>query len=265
MVDPRHILRYRGLLGVLTSRELKARYRGSALGFVWSLVNPLLLLGVYTFVFSMVFQPRAPGATPYSLFLITGLFPWIWISTSLLEGANSLIANGGLIRKSVFPVELLPLVPVFSNLINFLLSLPVIAGGLLVGHWIGADIGGPGAVALPIVILLLLPFLSGLSLALAALTVHFKDVRDIVTNVLTLCFFLTPILYTVDSIPYAALRRVIQLNPFSPFIEAFRQCLFNGGFPNGATWLQMAVVATIGWLVGSWIFSRLSETLAEAV
>ncbi len=265
MVDPRHILRYRGLLGVLTSRELKARYRGSALGFVWSLVNPLLLLGVYTFVFSLVFQPRAPGATPYSLFLITGLFPWIWISSALLEGASSLIANSGLIRKSVFPVELLPLVPVLSNLVNFLLSLPVIAGGLLVGRWFGNDVGGAGAIWLPFVVLLMLPFLSGLSLALAALTVHFKDVRDIVTNVLTLAFFLTPILYTLDSIPYATLRRSILLNPFSPFILGFRQCLFVGVAPSLETWGQMAAVSLVGWLIGSWIFSRLSETLAEAV
>ena len=85
------------------------------------------------------------------------------------------------------------------------------------------------------------------------------------TNVLTLLFFLTPILYTLDSIPYPALQRLIQFNPFSPFIMGFRECLFAGGFPSVDLWLQMAAVSAVTWFVGSWIFSRLSETLAEAV
>src|SRR5436853_7168658 len=104
------IFRFRGLLATLTSRELKARYRGSVLGFLWSLANPLLLLAVYTFVFSVVFRPRTQGADPYALFLVSGLFPWIWTSASTIEGAMSLVANSGLIRKAVFPAELLPLV-----------------------------------------------------------------------------------------------------------------------------------------------------------
>ena len=100
------VLRHRGLLAALTLRELKARYRGSILGFFWSLVQPLLLLAVYTFVFSVVFQPRSAGADPYALFLVCGLFPWIWLSTALVEGTTSLVASAGLIRRAVFPAEL---------------------------------------------------------------------------------------------------------------------------------------------------------------
>ena len=106
------VFRHRGLLAALTLRELKARYRGSILGFFWSLVQPLLLLAVYTFVFSVVFQPRSAGADPYALFLVCGLFPWIWLSTALVEGTTSLVASAGLIRRAVFPAELLPIVPV---------------------------------------------------------------------------------------------------------------------------------------------------------
>jgi len=265
MIDPRAIANYRGLLSVLTSREINARYRGSVLGYLWSLVNPLLLLAVYTFVFSTVFRPRFEGASPYPLFLTTGLFSWIWMSSSMLEGAASLINNAGLIRKSVFPVELLPFVPVLSNLVNFLFSLPVIAVGLVVSRLLGYPVGGLGVVALPLILLIQLPFVSGLALALSALTVHFKDVRDIVQNLLTLLFFLTPIIYTLESVPFQWLRWFVRANPFSPFILALQQSLFRGTVPDAALWAQMLAAALISWLIGSWVFSRLSETLAEAV
>src|ERR1700742_1470735 len=115
----RQIFHFRSLLGTLTSLDLKARYRGSVLGFLWSLANPLLLLSVYTFVFSVVFH-QAPNSenNPYALFMVSGLFPWVWLSPSLLEGTMSLIANAGLLRKAVFPAELLPMVSVLSNLVH---------------------------------------------------------------------------------------------------------------------------------------------------
>ena len=122
---------FRGLLWTLVVRELKARYRGSFLGYFWSLVNPLLLLAVYTFVFNYIFRPRMEGADPYALFLMTGLFPWVWASTSLLEGTVSLTANAGLIRKAVFPAEVLPVVNVLANLVHFLFALPILAGKVL--------------------------------------------------------------------------------------------------------------------------------------
>ena len=241
MLSVKRILGHRSLLVALTGRELKARYRGSVLGFLWSLVNPLMLLMVYTFVFGVVFRPRVEGASPYAIFLVSGLFPWIWISSSLLEGTVSLSANAGLIRKSVFPVELLPLVPVLANLVNFLLSLPVIAIGILGARVLGEGAGGPGALLLPLVVALQLPALAGLSLALASLAVHFKDVRDIITNLLTLLFFLSPILYSLDSIPGEALRLLIRLNPVSPFVVAYQKALFWGTVPPAWTWLGMGI------------------------
>jgi ABC-type polysaccharide/polyol phosphate export permease len=265
LIQPSDIFQRRSLLVVMTARELKARYRGSVLGFFWSLVNPLLLLGVYTFVFSLVFQPRAPGATPYPLFLVTGLFPWIWVSTSLLEGTVSLTANSGLIRRSVFPVELLPLIPVCSNLVNFVLSLPIIALGLALGRARGFEVGGPAFLLLPLVVVVQLPLVAGLSLGLAALAAHFKDVRDIVNNVLTLGFFLTPILYSLDAVPFAPLRWLVRANPFSPFVVAYQDTLFRGQVPDAFTWLQMIAMAACFWLAGSWLFDRLRETLSEAV
>lgn len=263
------LLRYRGLLAILTSRELKARYRGSLLGFFWSLVNPLLLLAVYSFVFGFVFRPRFENADPYALFLISGLFPWLWISTSLLEATSSLSANAALLRKAAFPAELLPLVPMLANLVHFLFALPVLGGAILASRlfeW-GPPRSGWSALLLPLVVLLQVPMVSGLALALAALNVHFKDVRDLVNHLLTLLFFLTPILYPLSAIPdeYPWLFWLVRLDPFTPFVLAYQQTLFIGVVPDPTLWIQMLVVSALAWLLGAALFERLRETLVEAV
>ncbi len=247
------------------ARELKARYRGSALGFLWSLAQPLLLLAVYTFVFDLVFKPRAPGADPYALFLVCGLFPWIWVQSSLTEGAISLVASAGLIRRAVFPAELLPMVSVLSNLVHLLFALPVLAAGLAIGRWLGHPVGGWGALALPAIVLLELPVTAGAALALGALQAHFKDVRDLLTSLLTLLFFLTPVLYPLSAISVPVLRRLVRLNPITPFTLAYQEALFAGRFPAPALWLEMLLVAVIFWGVGCWIFDRLRDSLVEAL
>ncbi len=261
----RDLVRYRSLLLTLTGREIKARYRGSALGFLWSLANPLLLLAVYTFVFDVVFEPRVEGARPYALFLVSGLFPWIWVSASLLEGSMSLLTNSGLIRKAVFPAELLPMVSVLSNLVHFLLALPILAVALLAGHILVPGVGGPPALLLPAVILLQLPLVAGLAIGLAALNVHFKDVRDLLGNLLTLLFFLTPILYPLAAIKSDVLRWLVRANPFAPFTLAYQQTLFGGVWPEPLLWAQMGLVSLAAWAAGTWLFDRLRETLVEAV
>lgn len=262
----RSLVRFRSLLGTLTGRELKARYRGSILGFLWSLANPLLLLGVYSLVFGVIFESRFGGAEPYPLFLVTGLFPWVWASSSLLEGSMSFINNSGLLRKSVFPVELLPTVPVLSNLAHFALALPILGAALAAGHFWGYPLGGWSALLLPVIVLLQLPMLVGLSLGLAALNVHFKDVRDIVSNLLTLIFFVTPILYPLDWLQEIAplFWWPVRLNPFTPFTLAYQQVLFYGVVPDPELWLQMVLVAAVAWVLGAGLFTRLRETLVEA-
>jgi lipopolysaccharide transport system permease protein len=263
------LFRFRGLLATLTSRELKARYRGSVLGFLWSLANPLLLLGVYSFVFGVLIKPAYGQVSggPYALFVVSGLFPWVWLSTSTLEGSMSLIANSGLIRKAVFPAELLPMVVVLSNLVHFLLALPVILVALVANWLLGGQGGGlTAALFLPLVLLLHLPMVAGLALGASALTVHFKDVRDLLANLFTLLFFLTPILYQLDFFGggLRALGWVVRLNPFTPFTLAYQEVLFYGTVPSPLLWAQMAVVSLLFWGLGAALFERLRETLAEA-
>jgi lipopolysaccharide transport system permease protein len=262
----RQIVHFAGLLATLTSRELKARYRGSVLGFLWSLANPLLLLAVYSFVFSVVFTPRVAGAEPYALFVVSGLFPWIWLSTSLLEGSTSLAANSGLIRKAVFPAELLPMVAVLGNLIHLLFAIPILAAALFTGRILGSPVGGAASLLMPAVILLQLPLVSGLALGLAALNVHFKDVRDLLANFLTLLFFLTPVLYPLDALRgLSPLWWAVRANPFTPFTLAYQQTIFYGRVPSADLWWQMAGVSLVAWVLGAWLFDRLRETLVEAV
>ena len=262
----RRLLRFRSLLYTLVVRELKARYRGSVLGFVWSLVNPLAMLIVYSFVFSVIFEPRYKGAEPYPLFLMTGLFPWIWISTSMLEGMQALQANAGLIRKAVFPAEILPMTLVFSNLVHFLFALPILAGALIVGRVMGYPVSGWWAAALPLVIGLELLVVGGLTLGLAALNVHFKDVRDIIINILALLLYLTPIIYPLEGIPSVGLRWAVHwLNPFAPYATAFQQILFRGEPLTLPLLAHMVAWAVVMWGAGAWLFNRLSDSLVEAV
>ncbi len=260
------LLGFRGLIATLTSRELKARYRGSWLGFVWSLVNPILLLGVYTVVFDFIFTPRMAGASPYSVFLLTGLFPWIWLSTSLVESTSSLLVNAALIRKAVFPAEVLPVVVALANLVHFLLALPIILAAILGARMLGFEVGGWSALLMPLAIVVLLPFVAGLGLALAALNVHFKDTRDLLQNLLTLLFFLTPILYPMAGLAHLPwLEMVMKLNPGTPFVRLFQEVLFYGNLPEAGLWLQASGLALLAWTVGAWIFERLAPTLVEAV
>jgi ABC-type polysaccharide/polyol phosphate export permease len=262
----RRLLRFRGLLATLTERELKARYRGSLLGFFWSLVNPLLLLAVYSVVFGFVFQQRVEGVEPYAVFLLCGLFPWIWLSTALLDGTVSLSANAGLLRKAVFPAEVLPLVSTLASLAHFLLALPILLLALLGSRLLGHPVGGWTVLLLPLPILLQLVFAAGLALALAALNVHFKDVRDLLQNLLTLLFFLTPVLYPLAAV--AAIRPLALLlawNPVTPFVRLYQELLFHGQLPEPLLWLQAGGVALLAWWAGSWLFDRLAQTLVEAV
>src|ERR1700682_1221612 len=122
-----NLIRYRGLVQSLVARELKARYRGSVLGFFWSFINPLLLLTIYSFVFSVVLPTLHSKETePYALFMFCGILPWTWFSAGLSESAGSLIAGGNLIKKVLFPAEILPIGSVLATMLHFSLVLPIL-------------------------------------------------------------------------------------------------------------------------------------------
>jgi ABC-type polysaccharide/polyol phosphate export permease len=270
----RALFRYRGLIQTLVARELKARYRGSVLGFFWSFVNPLLLLLVYTFVFSVILQGFRPvDIEPYALFLFCGLLPWTWFSSALTESANALLANGNLIKKVLFPAEVLPVVAVVANMVHFFLALPI----LLVGLAFFAT-GAPGlaeVIWFPLLIAVQFVLTLALGLMLAALTVHFRDIKDLLANVLTLWFFATPILYPMSMVASRGpeigglppLGKVLMnLNPFAHIAISYQEILFYDGPYGHWKWLLALGVASAGlFLVGYALFDRLRDSFAEEV
>ena len=262
LANLRELFRCRGLIETLVVRELKARYRGSVLGFFWSFVNPLLLLVVYSFVFSVVLPGFRGDLEPYALFLFCGLLPWTWFSSALLESSNALIMNGNLINKVQFPAEVLPIVAVLSNMVHFFLALPVLGGFLL---FYAAPLRLAELVWFPVVILVQLILSLGLGLLLSALTVHFRDLKDLLANLLTLWFFCTPIIYPMSMLP-ANGRFLMNLNPFAHLAISYQEILFYDGPFGHWKWLLALLVASVGvFAVGYMLFDRLRDSFAEEV
>jgi lipopolysaccharide transport system permease protein len=259
----RHLFRHRALVQSLVARELKARYRGSTLGLLWSFVNPLLLLSIYTFVFTSVMPAaRSAGIEHFSLFLFCGILPWTWFSSSLLESAHVLIAGGNLIRKVLFPAEILPIVTVFAGLVHFCLGLPILAAFFV---YYRVPVTAADLVWLPLIIFAQLLLTLGFAFLLSALTVHFRDLRDLLANVLTLGFFLTPIIYPLSQAPAWA-RPLLNLNPFTTLAVSYQEVLVVPGRFMG--WPRLLVFAAVSVLVcaaGYFVFDRLRDTLAEEV
>jgi lipopolysaccharide transport system permease protein len=259
----RQLLRYRALIAGLVARELRARYRGSVLGVFWSFVNPLLSLLIYTFVFTVVMPGVRPQTyEPYALFMFCGILPWTWFSSSLLEASNVLIAGGNLIRKVLFPAEVLPLVTVLSGLVHFGLGLPILAAFLI---YYRMPIEPVDLAWFPIIVLIQLVLTAGLALLVSALTVHFRDVRDLLQNLLTLWFFATPIIYPIWQAP-PAVRRILNLNPLTHLMVSYQEVLFRPG-PFTA-WPRLLVLGGLSFgvfLAGYFVFDRLRDTFAEEV
>jgi lipopolysaccharide transport system permease protein len=259
----RQLFRYRALISSLVARELKARYRGSVLGFFWSFVNPLLLLLIYSFVFTVVLSgARPPELEPYALFMFCGILPWTWFSSSLLESSNVLVAGGNLIKKVLFPAEVLPIVSVLAGLVHFCFGLPILAAFLL---YYRVGVVATDLLWFPMIVAIQLVLTVGFALLVSALTVHFRDVRDLLANLLTLWFFATPIIYPITQAPERA-QRLLNLNPMTQLVVAYQEVLFKPGpFSDGGRLLAVGAASVAVFLLGYFVFDRLRDTLAEEV
>jgi len=257
------LIRYRGLIQSLVARELKARYRGSVLGFLWSFINPLLLLSIYTFVFTVIIPNRNPVAQPFAIFMFSGILPWNWFSSSLIEASGSLVSGGNLIKKVLFPAEILPIVNVLANMVHFFLGLIILVVFLIAyRHWPDPA----GLLWFPVAVLVQLIFTTGLALFLSALTVHYRDIRDLLTNILMFWFFATPIIYPWQDENVRAYKRLFDLNPFTHLAVAYQEILFFDGPVGHAKWLvALGVLSVFVFLGGYWFFDRLRDSFAEAV
>jgi len=197
---------------------------------------------------------------PYYLFFFTGLLPWTWFSTSLLEGSSVLISGGNLIKKVLFPAEVLPTVTVFTNLAQFLFGLPILVVLLAFSGRLG-----PAALLLPLVVFVQLVLTLGCALFLSALTVHFRDIGNILGHVLQLWFFATPILYDVELLGQGTLRQLERLNPMGHIIISYQQMIFHGHFDHWRGLAGALGVGLVALAVGAFVFDRLRDTYAEGV
>jgi lipopolysaccharide transport system permease protein len=265
------LTRYRGLIQSLVARELKARYRGSVLGFFWSFINPLMFLLVYSFVFKYVMTAAHDARVePYALFMFCGILPWTWFSSSLAESSGVLISGGNLIKKVMFPAEILPIVTVLANMIHFFFGLIILAGFLV---WYQRPLNVGELALFPVAVAIQLILTLGFALLLSALTVHFRDIRDILSNLLTFWFFATPIIY-----PYFIFQdpqnpglelwqgTLLKFNPFTHLAISYQEILFFAG-PVGH-WkllLLLGAISIVFFLFGYFVFDRLRDTFAEEV
>ncbi len=249
------LYRYRTLLWALVIRHLNTRYRGSALGVLWSLLNPLCLMAVYTVVFHHYM--RAGNVEHYTIFLFSGLLPWLWMTSAVNEGATAIVSSGHLITKSMFPAHILPVVSVITNLINFLLALPL----LFIFMYFSGVPFGIGLMGLPIIMFLQFLFLKGLAVGLSALNVHFRDVQHIVGNLFTLLFFLCPIVYSAALVP-ERFQFTLLLNPFALFTIGYHDIIMKGYIP-WESFGMLSVFALASLLIGHIIFDKYRESFAE--
>lgn len=243
------------LLRVLVNRNLTTQYKRSVLGIFWSLLNPLLLLVVFYFVFRVVLAIDIPR---YSPFVFIGLLVFTWFQSSLLQSAGAITESRDLIRQSGFPTAILPIVTVATNLVYFVMSIPVLVVFLVTGS------------AKLTLVIFLLPLVMGLQFILtlsfayliATANVTFRDTQHLLGVVLTLFFYITPIFYHADSVP-SQYAWIYQFNPMSNILNAYRAILLDGILPDLQTLGIWTVVATVLLVVGYKIFVRASYCFVE--
>lgn len=255
--DFKELFKYRVLIWTLVVKQLKVRYRGSILGFLWSFLNPLLLMIVYALVFLVYMRISMEN---YTVYMFCGLLPWIWFSSSLIEGTSSIVLGGNLITKSMFPAEVLPMVSVITNLINYLLGLPMLFLFIILFK---VKIG-MSLFAFPIVVFIQFFFTYGLVLGCSSLNVHFRDVQHLIANFITLWFFLCPIIYPVSQIP-ERFRFTLYANPMAVITMAYNDIFFYHRFPNWKALALVLIVSLFVYIVGNNIFEKYRDTFAEEV
>jgi lipopolysaccharide transport system permease protein len=252
------VIDYRQLLKHLVLKDLKLKYRGSVLGFVWSLVNPLVMLTVYTVAFKYIMGIRGTG---FVFLLMIGILAWTFFASSVQMSAGGIIDNGGLLKTIFFPRAVLPIATVLFNLSQFLLTAAVFLPILAV---IYQRPPGAPALLLPVFICLQLLMTIGLALIIATGTAFFRDLRHLIEIALAILFWTTPILYDFRSIP-GVWQWPVLLSPLSSFVLAYQDILYFNVWPTPGIWL-VAITYTVAALIGGGLlFIRFQDDFAERI
>jgi len=242
------LVRYRELIKNLVSRDLKVRYRNSVLGFIWCLLNPLLMMVVFTFVFTVLMKNSIPK---YPIFILTGILAWNFHAASVNQAVGSIIGNSSLVMKVYFPREVLPISVVLSNAVNFALALIALFAMIFVFQ-VQLSFS---LVFLPLILLVQIIFTTGLALFLSALTVFFRDVEIIMETFMLAWFFLTPIVWRMQDLFPDYSRWMYIANPMASIVSAYRDVLYSGGVP-ALDFLARTFVTSVVVLIVGYIFFR---------
>ncbi len=252
----REIYSYRQMIVAFVRRELRGRYKGSFLGFLWTFLNPLLQLCVYSIVFSTILKS---GIEKYYLFLFVALIPWIFFSSSVLGGAASIIAQKDMVKKIYFPREVLPISTVTTNFVNMLLCFIVVFAVVILS---GIKLNFLALLCLIPVWIVEYILALGMAFLTSAVTVYFRDMEHILGIVMMAWQYLTPVLYSYDIIP-PQYRLIFDLNPMTPIISAYRDILYESKVPDLKSLISATVMGLIVLVIGWITFSKLKRRFAE--
>lgn len=245
------------LLVAVTVRDLRVRYHGTFLSYFWWIARPLSLGLVLYFALNKVL---AVDVENHAAFLLSALFPWFWFQGAVFAATGAFVGNAGLIKKVQFPRIILPLSLVLGTMVEFVVTLPILAGILMLT---GSSPDWTWVVGIPALTVLQLGLLCGLGVLVAALNVYVRDIAPAINAVLLLLFYLTPILYPLDQVP-DGYRQLLMLNPLTPLIEAWRALFMEGELPGMDVWpAAMFALLSIG--AGAWVMRAMGRNMADAL
>lgn len=252
----KEIYAYRDMIYSLVRRELRGRYKGSVLGFLWTYINPLCQILVYSVVFRIVFRV---DIDKFYLYLIIGMMPWTFFCSSVQGGSTCIRAQADMVKKIYFPREVIPISYVTSTFVNMLLSFIVVFLAVFVaGYGINIHV----ILYLPLIMIIQYIFVLGIAFFVSAITVYFRDLEQIVGVVLMAWIYATPIMYNMDYIP-EQYRQYFVLNPMTPIVEIYHQVLYYRVTPAGDYWIIAIAAAVFTFVVGIITFEKLTEGFAE--
>lgn len=253
------LARRRELIWMLTLDELRRRYAGSVLGWAWVIVKPLLLLGLYVFVFGVVFEARSGSVNPshYPIVIITGLIPWLLFAEAMASSASALTAHTNIVTKVVFPIEVLPVCHVLGVTLSWLFSVLVLVGIVVAAQGIGSAI-----VWFPVLLLLQVLLTIGLAWIVSTISVTVKDLSAAMPFLLTIWMFLSPVVYTQEMLP-AHYAWILKFNPMTYLLESYRGVLIDHRAPQLTTFLLCVGISAAVFLGGFFLFYQRKAMLAD--
>ena len=236
MKQLRELYEYREMIFSLVKKDLRGRYKGSVLGFLWTFINPLLQLVVFTLVFSVIMKA---GYEQYYMFLFVALVPWMFFASSVQDGSTSILREKDMVKKIYFPREVLPIATVTSGFVNML-----------------------GLACLPVVMIVEYILCLGIALIVASLTVYLRDLQYILGILVMALQYMTPVMYGSDMVPDWAMP-IFRLNPMTPVIEIYRDILYYGNVPQMSSLLLALFIGIVFIIVGELLFKKLQKGFAE--